>query len=148
MIVRLRNAGCPVHVAPSDGGRQLVSGALRAWLTEQTIAFSDTGGQDPQANGRAELAVQHMKSHVRRLLKATGFDKKWWPVLLRHVSERSWRDALVKCGTPQPHLLACGTEVQVRPRSWQGSGSWKDKAVQGRVLGPCSFRVQSLCLFV
>ena len=139
MIVRLRNGGCPVHTFYSDLGRQLVSSTLRAWLTEQTIAFSDTGGEDPQANGRAELAVQHMKSHVRRLLKATGFDKKWWPALLRHAAERSWREAMSKCGAPQQQLLACGAEVQVRPRSWQGKGPWKDKAIQGRVLGHAPF---------
>ena len=139
MIVRLRNAGCPVHVVHSDRGRQLVSQALRSWLTEQTIAFSDTGGEDPQANGRAELGVQHMKSHIRRLLKQTGFDKKWWPALLRHVAERDWRQAMAAFGTPQQHLIPCGATVQVRPRSWQGSGPWKDKAIQGRVLARAPF---------
>ena len=139
MIVKLRNAGCPVHTVHSDRGRQLVSQALGSWLTEQTIALSDTGGEDPQANGRAELGVQHMKSHVRRLLKATGFDKKWWPALLRHVAERDWRQAMAAFGAPQQHLIPCGANVQVHPRSWRGSGPWKDKAIQGRVLGHAPF---------
>ena len=43
MIVKLRNAGCPVHNVHSDRGRQLVSQVLRAWLTEQTGRLSDRG---------------------------------------------------------------------------------------------------------
>ena len=139
MAIKLRTAGCPVHRVHSDRGRQLVSDRLRTWLTEQAIAFTDTGGEDPQANGRAELSVQYCKTHVRRLLKETQLPTKLWPLLLRQVSERNWREALQSVGVPQIPLLPCGVEVRVRPRSWKSKGPWKDRVVKGRVLCPAPF---------
>ena len=139
MAIKLRTAGCPVHRVHSDQGRQLVSDRLRTWLTEQAIAFTDTGGEDPQANGRAELSVQYCKTHVRRLLKETHLPTKLWPLLLRQVSERNWREALQSVGVPQISLLPCGAEVRVRPRSWKSKGPWKDRMVKGRVLCPAPF---------
>ena len=139
MVIKLRSAGCPVHRVHSDRGRQLVSSKLRTWLTEQAVAFTDTGGEDPQANGRAELSVQYCKTHVRRLLKETGLATKFWPLLLRQVSERNWRDALQSLGVPQVSLLPCGVEVRVRPRSWKAKGAWKDRMVKGRLLCPAPY---------
>ena len=135
LYVKLVNAGFPVHRVHSDRARELVSAPLQSWFTEHGVALTTTIGEEPAANGRAEVGIQIVKSQVRRMMKAGSIPVKFWPAVARHASERIWRDSLDCLGVPQPTLLACGTVVRARPRSWvDRSNPWRDRMVEGKIL--------------
>ena len=135
LYVKLVNAGFPVHRVHSDRARELVSAPLQSWFTEHGVALTTTIGEEPAANGRAEVGIQIVKSQVRRMMKAGSIPVKFWPAVARHASERIWRDSLDCLGVPQPALLACGTVVRARPRSWvDRSNPWRDRMVEGKIL--------------
>ena len=48
-----------------------------------------TPGDDPRANGRAEVSVQNVKGQgpLRRTLYQAGAGSEMWPLALRHVNE-------------------------------------------------------------
>ena len=95
------------------------------------MSLTATIGEEPQANGRAEVSIQVMKSQIRRMMKAGAVPAKFWPAVARHAAERIWRDTMRELGVPQPHyLLACGTLVRARPRSWKDKKNpWRDRMV-------------------
>ena len=135
LYVKLVNAGFPVHRVHSDRAKELVSLPLQTWFTEHGVALTTTIGEEPAANGRAEVGIQIIKSQVRRMMKAGSIPVRFWPAVARHASERIWRDSLEKLGVPQPALLACGTVVRAKPRSWvDRSNPWRDKMVEGKIL--------------
>ena len=67
MILRLRANGYPIHQVHTDRGREF-RGPFQKWMRSRGILVTQTSGADPQANGRAERAVQSIKQHVRRVL--------------------------------------------------------------------------------
>ena len=135
LFIRLTNAGCPVHRVHRDRARELMGSQLQTWFTEKGVGLSATIGKEPQSNGRAEVGIQVIKSHIRRMIKSGSIPAKFWPAVARHAAERIWRDTMKESGVPQPDLLACGTLVRARPRSWKNRGDpWRDRMVSGRVL--------------
>ena len=69
------------------------------------------------------------------MMKARSIPSKYWPAVARHAAERMWRDTMSQLGVLQPNLLACGTLVRARPRSWQDKRSpWRDRMVPGKIL--------------
>lgn len=56
-------------------------------MKNRMITHSTNGGEDPQANGRAERAVGLIKKKVRRLLHGTDMQVRWWPMALRYLME-------------------------------------------------------------
>ena len=56
------------------------------WLVEGSD-ISTNSGEDPKGNGRAERAVQEVKSRVRRLLHGASMETCWWPMALRFAME-------------------------------------------------------------
>ena len=106
----------------SGAARELVSLPLQTWFTEHGVALTTAIGEEPAANGRAEVEIQIIKSQVRRMLKAGSIPVKFWP-------------AVRKLGVPKPALLACGTVVRAKPRSWVNrSNPWRNKMVEGKIL--------------
>ena len=71
MVLRLRANGYPIHQVHTDRGREF-RGPFQKWMKSRGILVTQTPGADPQANGRAERAVQCIKQHVRRVLHAAG----------------------------------------------------------------------------
>ena len=60
MILRLRANGYPIHQVHTDRGREF-RGPFQKWMKSRGILITQTPGADPQANGRAERAVQCIK---------------------------------------------------------------------------------------
>ena len=85
LYVKLVNAGFPVHRVHSDRARELVGLPLQTWFTEHGVehgvALTTTIGEEPAANGRAEVDIQIIKSQVRRMLKAGSIPVKFWPAV-------------------------------------------------------------------
>ena len=86
LLLRLRIDGYHVTRVHTDRGREF-SNQLRRWLTSRGIACTRTSGDNPQSNGRAEVAVQSIKTMVRRILVQAGEGSQLWPWALRYVNE-------------------------------------------------------------
>jgi hypothetical protein len=88
MILKLRTDGFEVAQVHSDNGGEFTSDAMQRWMTARGYIRTFTGVSDPQANGRAENAVQHVKSHIRRLLHQANWSSNKWPMAARHCDEQ------------------------------------------------------------
>ena len=114
MILRLRANGYPIHRVHTDRGREFL-GPFKRWMTSRSILVTQTPGADPQANGRAERAMQSIKQQTRRILHAAGADTKRWALAARYVNEILAYQRLGK-EVDFPQFLA---PVQCRKRYWK-----------------------------
>lgn len=73
------------------------------------------GGEDPQANGRGERAVQEIKRMTKRLLHGSEMDKSWWPMALRYLMETS----RMRRKHEDMKIPAFGEKVLVKKRIWR-----------------------------
>ena len=114
MILKLRSDGFDVSQVHSDNGGEFTSDAMRRWMKARGYIRTFTGVSNPQSNGRAENAVQQVKTHIRRLLHQAGWSEDQWPLAARHCDEqlRMWR-----CGLKQK-FPPLGAEVLVKKRRW------------------------------
>ena len=115
LYLQLRSGGFPVHTVHTDRGREFSNHRMKSWLRCRGIQHTMNGGQDPQANGRAERAVGEVKKMVRRLLHASGMASMWWPMALRYLMEtarlrRKDEDKAIPC---------FGQKVLVKKRIWR-----------------------------
>ena len=62
-----------------DRGHEF-SGLFRKWANSRGIVLTRTPGDDPRANGRAEVAVKSLKTQIRRLLKQADVGSEYWPL--------------------------------------------------------------------
>ena len=85
-ILRLKCDGYTVNHVHTDMGREF-QGSFKRWLRARGITFTTTPGDSPQSNGRAEVAVQSIKSMVRRTLLHSEASSEMWPWALRHINE-------------------------------------------------------------
>ena len=86
MTLRLRIDGYHITRVHSDQGKEF-SGAFAAWARSRGYVVTRNSGDDPQANGRAEVAVQAVKNTLRRTLHESGIDHADWPLAVRHINE-------------------------------------------------------------
>ena len=141
LVARLKALGLHVARVHSDRARELISPKLKTFLYEHAIDVSHTSGESPQQNGRAENTVGWAKSRARALLQAAKLENKFWPLAMRHATERDLRMQLASMGTPQQSLLPWATTVQAKVRSWKAAEApgnkpvWTAKTVEGRALG-------------
>lgn len=87
IYLQLRSDGFPIHTIHTDQGREFVHRDLRSWMASRGIRHSTNSGEDPKGNGRAERAVQEVKSRVRHLLHGPSTEVSWWPMALRFAME-------------------------------------------------------------
>lgn len=85
-------------------------------MTSRGIACTRTAGDNPQSNGRAAVAVQSIKTMVRRILVQSGEGYQLWPWALRYVNE-CLRLHRVNREIDFPRFLQ---PVLVNKRSWKG----------------------------
>ena len=113
-VLRLRTEGFHVGRIHSDQGHEF-AGEFKTWARQRGIYLTKTPGDDPAANGRAEMAVKDFKNQIRRTLRQASEDAKWWPWALRYVNE-VYRCVRMETRPSWPRFLE---EVRVRKRTWR-----------------------------
>ena len=113
-ILRLRADGFFISRVHTDGGREFL-GQFRQWLATRGILHTRTPGDDPRANGRAEVAVQSVKTMIRRVMIQAGATSEWWPWAVRYVNELL-RNFRITTPLEFPGFLEV---VHTRKRTWK-----------------------------
>lgn len=130
MILKLRLDGFEVFQVHSDNGGEFTSAAMRKWMRTHGYVRTYTGVADPQANGRAENAVQQVKNQVRRLLLQAGMEVNQWPIAARYADEQLRN---LRLGRKQK-FPPLGKVVLTKKRAWRA-----------REFAPTMERVTYLC---
>ena len=131
MYLELKRQGFPVARLHSDRGKEFMKHALRRWCFNRDIAKTSTAADDWRSNGRAEVAIEHLKSRMRRVLFAAEVDGQWWPAAARYVVEKDKRTRQRKEGT----IPRFCQEVMVKKRKWK-SEELGPTHVKGKYLAP------------
>ena len=131
MYLELKRQGFPVARLQSDRGKEFMNHALRRWCFNRDIAKTSTAADDWRSNGRAEVAIKHLKSRMRRVLFAAEVDGQWWPAAARYVVEKDKRTRQRKEGT----IPRFCQEVMVKKRKWK-SEELGPRHVKGKYLAP------------
>ena len=129
-VLRLRTDGFWVSQIHTDQGHEYY-GQLRAWCLKRGIVVTRTPGDDPQGNGRAEVAIQGITRQIRACLLQAEVGWEWWPVAARYVSE-VLRGVRIGEALNVPTFLE---EVLVRKRHWR----------RGVLMEPTCEKVKYLC---
>ena len=114
LILRAKADGFYIGHVHTDQGLEFL-GHFHKWLVARGVLHTRTPGDDPRANGRAEVAVQNVKALLRRTLYQAGAGSEMWPLALRHVNEvlRNQRIASTK---EFPRFLET---IHTRKRTWK-----------------------------
>lgn len=129
-VLRLRADGFWVSQIHTDQGHEYY-GPLKKWCIKRGIIVTRNCGDDPQGNGRAEVAIQGITQQIRASLLQADVGWEWWPLAARHVAERL---RSVRIGE-EPHFPNFLEEVLVRKRHWR----------RGVLLEPTCEKVKYLC---
>ena len=113
-ILRLRADGFFISKVHTDGGREFL-GQFKQRLASRGILHSRTPGDDPRANGRVEVAVQTIKTMIRRIMLQAGASPEWWPWAVRYVNEML-RNSRITTPVGFPGFLEV---VHTRKRTWK-----------------------------
>ena len=113
-ILRLRADGFHVGRIHCDQGHEF-QGHFKTWAHQRGIAVTRTAGDDPSANGRAEVAVKSIKTQIRRVLLHAKAEAKWWPWAARYVNEMN-RAVRIDQPPSWPPFLEL---VTIRKRTWK-----------------------------
>ena len=115
MYLQLRMDGFQVRQLHSDRAREFTTKTLQRWCLNREIYKTTTAGDSPQQNGRAEKAVQTVKSRMRAALLACGWPAHRWALACQYVHnmERMRMRPTMKKGPP------LGSSVLVRKRFWK-----------------------------
>ena len=114
MYLQLRICGFPVRRLHTDCGGEFRGPALKSWCATRDILRTTTSGDDSQANGRAERAIQQIKSEIRRVLHASGWDYTKWPLACHYVHQRERR----RMSDDDRPIPTFGQKVLVKKRHW------------------------------
>ena len=116
IYLQLRTDGFPIHTIHTDQGREFVNRDMRSWMSSRGIRHSTNSGEDPKGNGRAERAVQEIKSRVRRLLHGASMEMVWWPFALRFAMET---ERMRRRDDSMKSVPGFGDRVVIRRRNWR-----------------------------
>ena len=114
MLMRLRADGFEVHRAHTDRGKEF-RGRFQSWGMNRGLVVTRTAGDDPRANGRAEVAVQYVKCMLRKALDEARAEVEFWPLAARHINE------VLRCKRRGDDITfpPFVTKVLVRQRGWK-----------------------------
>ena len=115
LYLQLRADGFPVQGIHTDRGREFMNSRFKQWTRSRCIMHTTNGGEDLQANGRVERAVQEIKRMTKRLLHGSEMDKSWWPMALRYLMETS----RMRRKHEDMKIPAFGEKVLVKKRIWR-----------------------------
>ena len=137
MVTKLRYLGLPVRRLHSDRAGEMTSIALRRWCEERGIYRTYTDGDDWKSNGRVEAEIAVMKRGIKTLLEVAGLDTKFWPLAVRHFSERRWRMQLQAMNYPVDPLKAFGSKGWAKIKRWEDRGNaWRMTRKEVMIVGP------------
>lgn len=128
-VLRLKADGYQVVQIHTDQGHEYY-GKFREWCDRRGIIITRTPGDDPQGNGRAEVAIQAVTRQVRAALHS-GRGWEWWPMAARHVAE-TLRSHRIGRKVDFPPFME---EVLVRKRHWR----------RGVLMEPSTEKVRYIC---
>ena len=77
--------------------------------------LTTTPGVSPQTNGRAERAVQAMKTETKKILRGAQVGIEWWPIAVRYLNEVWRRNRTEAKGAIPPFM----SKVLIRRRYWR-----------------------------
>ena len=129
-VLRLRADGYHVVQIHTDQGHEYY-GRFREWCDRRGIILTRTPGDDPQGNGRAEVAIQAITRQVRAALHQSEKGWEWWPMAARHVAE-TLRSHRIGRKVDFPPFME---EVLVRRRHWR----------RGVLMEPSTEKVRYIC---
>ena len=129
-VLRLKADGYQVVQIHTDQGHEYY-GKFREWCDRRGIMLTRTPGDDPQGNGRAEVAIQAITRQVRAALHQSGKGWEWWPMAARHVAETLRSHRTDKKVDFPPFM----EEVLVRKRHWR----------RGVLMEPSTEKVRYIC---
>ena len=130
MVLKLKIDGYHVNRIHSDRGHEFL-GSFETWMRSRGILLTRTSGDDPKANGRAEVTVKSVKNQLRRILLHAGVDSSWWPWALRYLNEIYRCQRLDK----KPEFPRFLQDVLVRRRRWKKQ-AFEPMVEVARYLGP------------
>ena len=115
LYIRLKSEGFHVRQLHTDRAAEFRSKVLAEWCRNRCILQTFTAADQPQSNGRAEVAVQVLKAQIKRMLLNAGVGADRWPVAARCLDEQLRR---IRVGDKKrlPPFLA---EVLVRKKGWR-----------------------------
>ena len=116
MYMQLRAHGYPILRLHSDLGGEFRGRSIKSWCSARSIHRTTTAGDDSQANGRCERAVQEVKSWIRRSLLRADRGSELWPMACRYVNEMERRRMADQMHRPIPPF---GEKILVKRRWWQ-----------------------------
>ena len=142
MISRIRPLGFPVTRLHSDRAREIRAPRVMQVVSALGVYATQTAGESPQSNGRAENAISWLKRRAKTLLFASHLAVEYWPFAVRYAVEQNLREQLLEMGgTTLPPQIPFGSEVQAKIRSWrrpEGLGRkavWSAETVRAVALG-------------
>ena len=117
MIMRLKADGFEVLRIHTDRGKEF-GGKFQSWAMNRGLVVTRTAGDDPRANGRAEVAVQFVKGMLRKALHQAGAEADFWPLASRYVNE------ILRCNCRGDKVMfpPFMAKVLVRKRAWKRDG--------------------------
>ena len=111
----LRSEGMFVNQLHSDLGGEFTGAYIEKWCKERCILTTTTPGVSPQTNGRAERAVQAMKTETKKILRGAQVGIEWWPIAVRYLNEVWKRNRTEAIGAIPPFM----SKVLIRRRYWR-----------------------------
>jgi len=129
-VLRLKADGYTVTQIHTDQGHEYY-GQFRDWCDRRGILITRTPGDDPQGNGRAEVAIQGITRQIRATLHQAEKGWEWWPMAARHAAE-VLRYARIDRKVDVPPFME---EVLVRKRHWR----------RGVLMEPSMEKVRYIC---
>ena len=115
LYIKLKSEGFHVRQLHTDRAAEFRSKVLEEWCRNRCILQTFTAADQPQSNGRAEVAVQVLKAQIKRMLLNADAGAERWPIAARCLDEQLRRKRIGDTKKLPPFLA----EVLVRKKGWR-----------------------------
>ena len=115
LYIRLKSEGFHVRQLHTDRAAEFRSKVLEEWCRNRYILQTFTAADQPQSNGRAEVAVQVLKAQIKKMLLNADAGAERWPIAARCLDEQLRRKRIGDTKKLPPFLA----EVLVRKKGWR-----------------------------
>ena len=110
---------------------------FEAWIRKREITLTQSVGDEPTNNARAEIEVNVLKNATRVMLKSADVQEEYWPLALRQAAEERHRGQLRQMGLSLKRLVPFGAEIMVKRKTWHRRGEpWRWPMTKAKALGP------------
>ena len=115
---RLRALSIPVFRIHSDRATEFLSKDFKVWYRDRSLYHTFTAGDEPAGNGRVESELGILKGRTRALMRSSGVEQAWWPLVLRHASEARFREQMRCLAIPSTELLPFRMHGIAKKKVW------------------------------